>query len=339
MTRAVRQRISVVVPVRDGRAFLEQSLPPLVGAEHPVLLEVIVVDDGSTDGSGELAREMGALVYPSGGTALGPARCRNLGVSHAAGDLLLFVDADVVLHPDALDRIADAFEEPETSAVYGSYDDSPPCRGFASLYMNLRHHFMHRVPARDSVTFWSGLGAVRRDLFLEVGGFDAESFPTPSVEDIELGWRIHGRGGRIRRVPEIQGKHLKAWSLAEVVKTDIFRRALPWARLMQRNPGAFADLNVSRAERGKALLALLLLASLVAAALSVVPLWVPVVLLLSAFVANRGLASVFFRGGGLWFAIGGVLFSQLHYTYSSVVYVWSVLEHRFRRSRRSEEAA
>jgi len=332
MTRATRQRISAVMPVLDGRAFLEQSLRPLIGAEHPALLEVIVVDDGSTDGSGELARGMGALVVPSGGTALGPARCRNIGASHAGGDLLLFVDADVVLHPDALARLAEAFEEPETSAVYGSYDDSPPCRGFASLYMNLRHHFMHRVPARDSATFWSGLGAVRRDLFLEVGGFDAESFPKPSVEDIELGWRIHGRGGRIRRVPEIRGKHLKAWSLAEVVRTDIFRRALPWARLMQRNPGAFADLNVSLAERGKALLAVCLLASLVAAALAVVPPWVPVLLLASAFAANRELASVFLRGGGFLFAVGGVLFNQVHYAYSTAVYGWSLLEHRLRRS-------
>src|SRR5205807_8681242 len=62
-------------------------------------------------------------------------------------------------------------------------------------------------------TFWAGLGAVRRDAFEAVGGFDAERYLVPSVEDIDLGARLATTGHRIELDPAVQGTHLKAWSL------------------------------------------------------------------------------------------------------------------------------
>jgi glycosyltransferase involved in cell wall biosynthesis len=326
MKTAPEIQISVVMPVFDGRRHLERSLPPLLAGGKGSVLEVIVVDDGSGDGSGEYARASGARVIPSGGTRLGPGRARNVGVAEASGEVLLFVDADVVLHEDALERIAEAFEEQETTAVYGSYDASPPHRGFGSQYMNLRHHFVHQQPTRDSTTFWAGIGAVRREAFLAVGGFDSEAYPRPSIEDIELGMRLRSAGGRIRRMPEIRGTHLKEWSLREVVRVDIFRRAWPWSRLMLRHPGVFVELNVNSGERVKALLAAAFLASLLAVLLPGVPFWIPAVLLLGAWWANRRLIGLFAHRNGLVFALAGLLFHQLYYVYSSVVYAWCVVE-------------
>ena len=317
--------ISVVMPVFDARQHLEQSLPPLLAELGSRVSELIVVDDGSGDGSAEFAAELGARVLPSGGTRLGPGRARNVGSKSASGDVLLFVDADVVLAADALERIAREFEDVETTALYGSYDTNPPHPGFGSQYMNLRHHHVHRVPTRDSGTFWAGIGAVRRDAFEALGGYDADAYPWPSIEDIELGMRLRQAGGRIRRVPEIRGTHLKVWSLREVVRVDITRRALPWSRLMLANPGAFEDLNVAGAERGKALLAAAFLASLVLAPFPFAPLWLPAALFAVACFANRGLFQLFRQTNGTWFALRGLFFHQLYYVYGATAYVYCKL--------------
>jgi hypothetical protein len=323
--------ISVVMPVLDGRHYLERSLPPLISKLGEGVAEVIVVDDGSTDGSAEFAREQGARVLSSGGRRLGPARARNVGAGEASGDVLLFVDADVVIHEDAPELVLRALENPEIGAVFGSYDATPPHRGFASRYMNLRHHFVHQTPSEDAPTFWAGLGAVRRSAFLEVGGYDGGTFARPSVEDIELGLRLRTAGNRIARRPRIEGTHLKEWGLGEMLRTDIFQRAVPWSRMMLRHPGAFGDLNVSPAERLKALVAAALLGGTIAALFPWIPFWVPLVLITVAWAINRPLITVFARRGGALFALVALLYHQIYYLYSGAVFAWCTLEHALQR--------
>jgi glycosyltransferase involved in cell wall biosynthesis len=155
-----RPTISVVMPVHNAARYLRHSLPPLLHSSGPQLLEVIVVDDGSTDRSDELARDCGARVV-SGGERLGPAGARNRATREARGDIVVFVDADVVVHSDAVDRLAEAFARPETVAVFGSYDDRPADTGFGSRYMNLRHHHGHRHPS-DSARRVDGFGGCPR---------------------------------------------------------------------------------------------------------------------------------------------------------------------------------
>lgn len=319
--------LSVVMPVYNGLEYLKQSLPALLAAKDEAMLEVLVVDDGSTDGSAEYARECGARVLPSGGR-LGPAGARNVAVREARGEVVLFVDADVVVHPDTVSRVIRAFPSPDVVAIYGAYDNRPSDPGFSSQYMNLRHHHGHQAPSEDAETFWSGLGAVRRDAFLAVEGFDAERYAIPSIEDIDLGLRLREAGGRIRRLPEIQAKHLKVWSLTGVIHTDIFCRGFPWARLMMENPGAFTDLNVQLGERLKALLAGCFWLSLAAVLIGWVSVWLPIVLFASAAYVNRDLLMVFARARGWWLALRAIAFHQLYYVYSGAVFVITALQHR-----------
>jgi GT2 family glycosyltransferase len=315
----VSPTVSIVMPAYNARHYLESSLPALLRIDDPRLLEVIVVDDGSSDGSGEFAAKLGARVLASGGRC-GPAAARNVGAGKARGDLLLFVDSDVVLHADSFERMVESFDEPEIVAVFGSYDDRPHHLGFMSQYTNLRHHHGHRMPSSDAATFWAGLGAVRRKAFHAIDGFDAERFARPSVEDIELGQRLRAAGGRIRRDPGIQGTHLKQWSLIEVVRTDLFRRAIPWSQLMLEHPGAFTDLNVRATERWKAALAgALALATLLALGGLLSP-WFPVALAAFAWLANRPLMALFVRTNGWWFAARALLFQQLYFLYSGLAY-------------------
>ncbi len=184
----------------------------------------------------------------------GPAQARNVGAQQATGDFLVFVDADVVVGPDAFSLIRAAFErDPNLTAVFGSYDDDPARHGLVSDFRNLLHHYVHQEGAGEAVTFWAGLGAVRREAFLAVGGFDEQRFPNPSIEDIDLGMRLVANGGRIVLDPNIQGKHLKRWTLANMVRTDFRRRGIPWVRLLLGSPAQSTALNLGWQHRTSAL--------------------------------------------------------------------------------------
>jgi glycosyltransferase involved in cell wall biosynthesis len=165
---------------------------------------------------------------------VGAAEARNYGAARANGDVLVFVDADVVVHDDAMRRIRAAFQDdPELTALFGSYDDGTDSLGRVGTFRNLLHHHVHSTSAGPATTFWTGLGAVRRDAFLAVEGFDAERFSSQaSLEDIDLGMRLSARGARIRLDPTISGTHLKDWSLWEMVRTDLLRRGMPWVSLL-----------------------------------------------------------------------------------------------------------
>ncbi len=176
---------------------------------------------------------------------MGPAGARNVGAMRATGSILVFVDSDVVVHPDVFTRIRAAFEaEPELAAIFGSYDDLPSLHGVVSTFRNMLHHYVHQSSGGVATTFWAGLGAVRREAFVAVDGFDDWRFRSPSVEDIELGLRLASAGGLIRLDPEIQGTHLKRWRVRTMLLTDLLYRGTPWTALMlERGPQA-ARLNL-----------------------------------------------------------------------------------------------
>ena len=92
--------------------------------------------------------------------------------------MLLFIDADVVVHPDVVARIRQAFEEePSLAAVFGSYDANPRAPGIVSRYRNLLHHFVHQRGHREAATFWAGLGAVPTHHLPGSGGIRRCSIP------------------------------------------------------------------------------------------------------------------------------------------------------------------
>jgi len=192
-------KLSIVIPVRNGGPAFARCLSALAAARAAcadlAATELIVVDDGSNDASASVARAAGARVLstPAPGHR-GPAAARNLGARAATGDYVFFVDADVALHPDALRRAAEAFAaDPSLEAVFGSYDDAPGAPNFLSQYKNLLHHYIHQHAHRQASTFWTGCGAMRLSTFHALGGFDALTYRRPSIEDIDLGYRLRRR--------------------------------------------------------------------------------------------------------------------------------------------------
>ncbi len=250
-----RPTVAVIIPAYDAAATLPACLAA-ISAMSWSADEVILFSDGSHDGTDMIARQAGARVIRNDGRPMGPSHGRNVAAAAARADLLLFVDADVVVAPDALEQLAGDMLEHRAQAAFGSYDDQPRSRRASSLYANLRHHFIHQHSRRDASTFWSGLGLIDRRLFVELGGYNAALFAHPSVEDIELGTRLLARGHKIRLTPAARAKHHKDWSLWRVWHTDVVRRAYPWSCLLADGRTAGADLNLGVIERVKAVAAL-----------------------------------------------------------------------------------
>lgn len=325
--------ITAIVPAFNARNFLQASLPALMALHRRgELKEVIIVDDGGTDGSAELAQDLGARVIASGGR-LGPGGARNVAAAVAEGEVLWFVDADVIVHEDSAGVLQDAFQEAGVVAVFGSYDDHPPARNFASQYKNLVHHHYHQHARTEAETFWSGCGAVRKADFIAAGGFDAKAYPNPSIEDIDLGYRLRGLGGAIRLDRRLLSTHLKVWSVRNMVHTDLFRRAVPWARLMLNREEVLDDLNVGTFERLRACCAAASVLFLCGAAIGFLPWWALAPLGLTLLTGNWHLFRLFAKRRGLAFALGGLAFHQVYYLYSGSAFVGCWLESQLFRRR------
>ena len=282
----MKTMISVVIPAYNAADHLERCLTALSrSVDEP--LECIVVDDGSTDDTVTVAKSLGAEVLSTGGRC-GPSRARNLGAYAAKGEILFFVDADVCVRPDTVGKIAGEFAgDMALDAVMGAYDVRPDAQNFMSQYRNLMHSFVHRSGRREATTFWSGCGAIRREVFLNAGGFD-ETFKNPAIEDIDLGYRLHGANRKLALNPGIEVKHLKSWSLRGLVKTDFLQRALPWSELTLRTGRMPNDLNIKMSQRVSVAISFLLV--LLAAYLAVkwhglflTPLFAAFFLVLSAY--------------------------------------------------------
>lgn len=317
--------LSVIIPVHNGGEKFRRCLQSLK-ATAPPPAEIIVVADGESDGSWRIAEEFGAQVIhlPEPG---GPARARNAGASAARGEVLVFFDADVMVPPDAIQQIAEALGgAPDVAAVFGSYDDAPAEPNFLSQYKNLFHHYVHQTSREEASTFWAGCGAVRREVFLAAGGFD-ESYRQPSIEDIELGYRLRRAGNQIRLVKTLQVKHLKRWTAPSLVHADFALRAVPWTELIQRDRQFLDDLNLTWAARTAVVLSWLGLLELVAAA------WWPWLLALAAatlagmLALHAGLLQFFLAKRGALFTLAALPWLWLYNLYSGLGFAVGLARH------------
>ena len=325
--------LSVIVPAHNAAALLPLTLGAILGNDLPrSRWELIIVDDASTDGTGEVAARFADRVVSLSGSPHGPGYARNRGVEVTRGEWLVFIDADVVVHADTLRCFVGAIEgDPEINAVFGAYDDSPVAPGFLSQYRNLLHRYVHESCAGPAETFWAGCGAVRRSAFVAVGGFDERRYRRPQIEDIELGYRLRDFGGTILLDPGIQGAHLKHWGFSGSIRTDLLDRGIPWVRLLleRRRMASQTHLNVKRGERTKTLLVglalLLLFIGVITTSLAVAAAGVAALLVI--IVWNLPMFAWFARHRGELFALAVVPMNLWYYVMNGVSVVAGVTLH------------
>lgn len=192
--------LSVVIPARDAEdtlpacltALREQTLPP----DH---YELIVVDDGSRDGTAQVAAEHGAQLIRQ--DTSGPAAARNAGAQAARGDLLVFTDADCAPAPDFLETISALFDDPDLIGAKGAYRTRQT--GWTARFVQGEYeHKYERMARFEQIDFIDTYAAAyRRGVFLENKGFDAR-FTTASVEDQEFSFRLARKGYRLVFAPQ-----------------------------------------------------------------------------------------------------------------------------------------
>lgn len=312
--------LSVILPAYNASADIHAALDGLACSRFQDF-EVFVVDDGSTDGTADLA-----AAHPLAPTVIrlthaGASGARNAGARAARAPILAFLDADVVAHPDTLARMRDAFEDPTLDGIMGAYDDQPHHQQFLSQYRNLMHSFYHQTGRPRASTFWAGCGALRREAFFAVNGFAVN---WKGIEDIELGYRLVDAGKRIALDPALRVQHRKRWTLASMVRTDVFLRGMTWTELILRDGRMPDDLNTGASQRLSVAAVAILLLALVAG------FW-PVSLAALALILalNRNIFRFFAAKRGWWFALRTVPLFLFYLFYSGLSFALGLSKFAF----------
>jgi histidinol-phosphate aminotransferase len=310
--------VSVVIAAHNAAAYLFKSLQAIYQSSYKHI-EVIVVDDCSTDESRQIASRFPCRLIPLSERS-GPGKARNAGVAKSSGEVIFFTDADVVVLPKVIEQAASFLNANlDVDGVVGCYTKEIPGHDFVSTYKNLIHHYVHRRSAGPVAGFFTACGAIRREVFEQLGGFD-ESATDCALEDLELGMRLHRRGGKVVLLPELQVTHLKRYTLSRLIYADFWQRAIPYTIHMLRH-GIFPDqLSTTKSDRASVFLIFLSLL-LVAGGLFAKAAWIfvaaAIALSLMGFL-NRRFYNFLLRQKGPAFLIRGIAVHALTYLMSGV---------------------
>jgi radical SAM superfamily enzyme YgiQ (UPF0313 family)/glycosyltransferase involved in cell wall biosynthesis len=219
--------ISIVIPTYNASRFMPALLDSIF-SQAVDDMEVIIVDDCSTDNTVEIVQKHPVRVIQMEKNG-GPARARNRGVKEARGDIIFFLDSDVLVMDGTIREVRDYFEKnPSAQCTIGICSTEPLNKGFVSAYMAM-FEYIHLIGQKyDKVSvFAPRCGAIKKDFFWKVGGY-AENYKGADVEDFELARRINKEDCIILN-PKIMVKHQFA-DFKQALKI-YFKRTVMWVHL------------------------------------------------------------------------------------------------------------
>ncbi len=233
VTAGPRPAASIVVPAHNAARTIGRCLDSLACQSLPAAYEVLVVDDGSTDGTAAVAAERGAVVLRQP-VQSGPAAARNVGGNNARGEFLLFIDADCEAAPDWLAEMLRPFADASVCAVYGAYRSRQ--KGLVARFAQAEFEERYRrLARRESIDFLAThAAAFRREVFCRAEGFRPE---LRGNEDVEIAYRLSGQGYRLAFAPQAAVYHEHPSTLASYLRTKLSRgywRTLVYARHPQK---------------------------------------------------------------------------------------------------------
>jgi glycosyltransferase involved in cell wall biosynthesis len=320
--------VSVIIPAYNAESTLALTLDSVASSDYDNL-ETLVVCDACTDRTAEIAGRYDARVINNENQS-GAAYARNVGCAVAQGPIFFFVDADVILNPDAISLAVDALTASDAEVLFGSYIAETRATGFFSRFKNYQHHYVHQQGREFQTSFWSGCGAIRRDLFEELAGFDVSLM---ACEDIEFGYAITQTGRPVHLLKSMRGEHLKRYDLIRLIKSDLFHRAIPWTRMIRSGRAEMGRLNTGSVGVRSTLLTALSHLSLPLASLSVHSVWLFVAAIMGIGLLNKDLLSFIAGKAGRGFALRSLAALWLHYSICGYGYLLGHLYSKYPRQR------
>lgn len=213
--------ISIVIPVRDRAGEIRRCLAAAAAVDY-LPKEIIVVDDASSIPlrEDELPGSCTVIRFDQ---PCGPSVARNAGAQAARGSIVLFLDSDCILNRDAL-TIVDclARQYPEMAVFNGIYVTPPSSENTANRFAALEMNFCFLNPPP---TVFTALSAIRREVFMETGGFD-ESLDSPFADDVLLGWKLEELGYKTMFDYSLRALHLKQYTFSSYLANSFEHHAV-----------------------------------------------------------------------------------------------------------------
>lgn len=209
----------VVVPAFRAIATIKECAGAIACSRANAAIEIVVVDDGENPGLDQLLSDLPVTIKRTGGSG-SAAVARNLGAADFPSGVLLFIDADVLVHPATLQLLLSPILEDRADAVVGNYSQDVSGHGFAAKYKQLYISCVYDRRAGYLYNdFWTAIGAIDASTFWALAGFN-QSVLGACGEDGELGVRLTAAGRRILGVPEATGRHLHKFNLRSLIVND-----------------------------------------------------------------------------------------------------------------------
>jgi GT2 family glycosyltransferase len=316
--------VSVVIPVYNGADTLRECMTSIFKSDYKNF-EVILVDDASIDNSVSIGKEFNCTVIELKENK-GAANARNIGTKQAKGDIIFFTDSDCLVQKNTITNIVEIFgKRSDLTALIGSYTLRTPVKNFITTFHNLRHHYTHQTSREEAMTFWTGCGAIRKDVFEKLGGFDIE-FKAATIEDIELGYRLSRAGYKIQLNKDVFVTHLKKYNFVKLIKTDVMHRALPWTKLMLETGTYRSDLNTTRVNAIAMSAVYLMFLFLLIGLFINVKFFIPVPVLFLIFASTHTVFySWVYLNFGIRICLGVIAISPLFFFYSGAGLIGGIL--------------
>lgn len=208
--------ISIIIPTFNGASRIGNCLQALLAQADGRDVEIIVVNDGSSDNTIAVVGQYPGVRCISQLNA-GPAAARNRGAAEARGQFILLTDDDCVPLSGWIDAMVKPFLDPEIVAAKGIYRTLQ--KSLVARFVQLEYEDRYRLMAGfDTIDFIDTYSAAfRRDRFMEMSGYDS-SFPIACAEDVELSYRMSARGWKMKFAPEAVVYHTHPNTLFNYLK-------------------------------------------------------------------------------------------------------------------------
>lgn len=322
--------LSIIIPTHNSQNTINNLLLSIHTSQFNNFkdIEVLVVDDGSRDNTRNLVRKLVEklkfkLVLHPLRKNLGPAKARNYGVKKTKGKYVLFLDSDVILAKSTLRYAYQLTKDKKIKAFTGIWHYQQKTNKFFPNFKAMRdwvYWFIEREKYARYYLFSTRIAGIEKKLFQTIGGFD-ETFPEPTVEDIELTYRIE-KQAKIRFSPELLVYHEfeDFWPIA----IKYFKRSRDWVLLYQKRL-RFDPVATSKKEAFKAILAAMLVLSLLLGFINFLFFYFALLIALQFTNLEWYFWSFVYKQKGALFLLESIFFSILLYLIIDAGSAWGLL--------------